>query len=152
MARKKTITITLIQFSGKGLAQKDQIQEGTILSALLRQYEPSGFLGSVVRVNGVEVPEDTVLEDGDRVVTSPRDIVAERQFKIAGRIWRVHLNDTDAIHPTLHAHDVESGEQLDLRNGRRYRGREEVKRLDKKTLLLVRHAMRDLKLPPLDLD
>lgn len=72
----------------------------------------------------------------------------EETIKVKGEIWRIHLYDPDPFPFLPHAHNVQSGLRLDLRNGNLYRKHELVGRLPQRDLERLRGMVRRIDLPP----
>lgn len=62
--------VTLINNAKGGYADRIETRDGTLLKELL-ENESISDENVKVRVNGAAVPEDAVLNDGDRVTIAP---------------------------------------------------------------------------------
>lgn len=76
----------------------------------------------------------------------------EATFKSDGSIWRIHRNDADPFPSNPHAHNLETGLKLDLRNGLLYLGSKPAGGMFKRKHLLTLRRLAEEKgfsLPPL---
>lgn len=78
--------------------------------------------------------------------------LSEVTIKRDGEVWRIHKSDADPFPSNPHAHNLESGLKLDLRNGRLWLGTKHTgDSVSKKDLLTIREkaAGCGIELPPL---
>lgn len=75
----------------------------------------------------------------------------EQTIKSKGEIWVIHKYDKDPLPSNPHAHNEETGQKLDLRNGDLYDGKNNYQgtNISKKDLLLLRGKVKKMTLPPL---
>jgi len=84
----------------------------------------------------------------------PEDCVMQTkvQIKSKGLIWVIHKYDADPFPSNPHAHQLESGIKLDLKNGKCYRKKEFVRTLKRKDLIAIRDlAEKKFDLPVLEI-
>ena len=73
----------------------------------------------------------------DRTMRRLDEVTVKRD----GQIWRIHKNDADPFPSNPHAHNVESGLKLDLRNGDLYFRGQVRNRVNRKHLLHIRELV-----------
>ncbi|MEP3480339.1 MAG: hypothetical protein ABJZ55_13900, partial [Fuerstiella sp.] len=63
------------------------------------------------------VQSNEKLREGDNLKFNKRSLKGAVTAKIGGRVLRRHANDPDPFPSTFHAHDLETGEKIDLETG-----------------------------------
>lgn len=76
----------------------------------------------------------------------------EQTIRSNGEVWRIHRNDADPFPHKVHAHSMDNGVKLDLRNGDVFKKRKKVGRIRLKHLNAIREQVNHPDLPPLDDD
>ena len=78
-------------------------------------------------------------------------LLTEKQVKAIGEVWTIHRNDVDTFPSNPHAHNYDSDIVADLSNGKLYRKstRNEIGKLRRKKLLMLRAAIKNVQLPDL---
>lgn len=89
-----------------------------------RKFHPE-ILAEIVMDESV-VPEGTVR------------LLTEVTIKHKGERWRIHKNDSDPFPSNPHGDSPDAGLKLDLSTGDLYRKREQVGKISKKNLLIIR--------------
>jgi hypothetical protein len=74
----------------------------------------------------------------------------EQTIRVKGELWRIHKYDPDDFPSVPHAVNMATGLKLDLRNGKLYRKRQLLDRLNRRDLERLRSRVRLIELPPLE--
>lgn len=86
---------------------------------------------------------ESILPDG---IPKPLN---EETIKAQGEIWRIHRYDPDPFPFLPHAHNIQTGYKLDLRNGRLYKKRKYIGEIKRKELIELRSRIKSTDLPEL---
>ncbi|MGM8360966.1 hypothetical protein ACSV4D_03515 [Flavobacterium sp. ARAG 55.4] len=84
----------------------------------------------------------------------PQDLLMQYKVKIKsnGLIWLIHKYDADPFPSNPHAHELNNGIKLDLKNGNCYRKNQFLHTIKKKDLLEIRkQASKKFNLPELEI-
>jgi len=70
----------------------------------------------------------------------PSDLILKYKVRIKskGLIWVIHLNDKDPFPSNPHAHQLDNNLKLDLSNGKCYKSKKFIYKINKKDLLIIR--------------
>ena len=79
--------------------------------------------------------EEDILPDG------VLRLLTEAEATVNNQIWRVHKGDADPFPFDPHAHNVETGTKLDLRNGHTYKKRKYFGSIKRNHLLQLREKL-----------
>jgi hypothetical protein len=111
--KKEMITIK-IRRPGSSIS-KMKVEKGNTVKDVIKDLLYSGD-NLYISVNGKEKSLDVVLKENDllSILFSTRN---KATVKYNGNIWRIHINDKDDFPSNFHAHNIETGEKLDLYNG-----------------------------------
>jgi hypothetical protein len=118
---KKTIAVRVGRFAAP--VKNVRVNEGATIKELMEQISASEELYTFVAINGKRSTLDTVLKNDDLLYLG-FPIRGEATVRRNGKSWRIHANDPDGIVPSdFHAHNIETGEILDLYTSIIYDGR-----------------------------
>ncbi|MGE4067450.1 MAG: hypothetical protein AB7H88_11795 [Vicinamibacterales bacterium] len=101
-----------------------------------------------VDFKGLSDFEDVSLSEPILPHGTPRRL-DEETIKQNGERWRIHANDADPFPASPHAHNLDTGLKLDLRDGNLYRKHALVGRVRPKELFELRSRVKRIQLPPL---
>jgi len=115
--KKQTITIRVGRLASP--IEKMRVKKGTTIREVMKKLSASEEIYTGVSINGIQ-PLDTILEDDDfLILVFP--VCGEATVRRNGNSWRIHPNDLDNVFPSdFHAHNIETGEKLDLYTGYLY--------------------------------
>ncbi|MBK6914980.1 MAG: hypothetical protein IPH11_15465 [Ignavibacteriales bacterium] len=87
------------------------------------------------------VLHESILPDG---VPKPLN---EETVKAQGEIWRIHRYDPDPFPFLPHAHNIQTGYKLDLRDGKLYEKKNFKDKIRRKDLIELRSRIKRIELP-----
>ena len=143
--KNQTITISVLIFGGS--VKKMQARDGITVREVMAELSAPETIYTCILINGKRQTLDTILKDADLLVLV-FPIRGEATVRRNGNAWRIHANDQDDIFPSdFHAHNIETGEILDLRTGLLYnpRTRQPLAALHRKDFFAILSKLKESK-------
>jgi len=92
---------------------KIRVKEGVIVREVINELFSIENQFLYTSINGKQKSLDTVLINNDLLTVFPSTL-NRVDVKCKGNIWRIHLYDKDNFPSDFHAHNIDTGEKLDL--------------------------------------